>query len=136
MLKKSVLWDTSFDMLDISKESEVLTMKTAYYTFYARETAVGEDQASGGEERLVRFVWSSPPRRCVQRENNVISMADYLSAQEENTLLDVDLLDTPQEPAPRTRTDHSLERLIRMEWIACAAIVCAGLFACAALFLL
>lgn len=109
-------------------------MKTAYYTLYAREDA-DMDQVSGGEDRLVRVFVSPQPRRSVRRENNVIDLSKYLA----RPLPEVELpeKELPEAglagaAAPKARTNHCLERLIRMEWLACAAMVCMAIAACVA----
>lgn len=107
-------------------------MKTAYYTFYTHETAADTARVSG-EDRLVLLTPRPLPRRRVRRENNVISLADYLPAQKPERTPDAQPMYTAQASAPRARTDHRRERLMRMEWAACAAIVCMGLVACIAL---
>lgn len=106
-------------------------MKTAYYTLYTREDAA-MDRASGGEDRLVRLFAGPAPRRSARRENNVISLADYLPTQESGCTPDAEPVCAAQAPVPRARTDHSLSRLIRMEWLACAAMVCVAVAACVA----
>lgn len=108
-------------------------MKTAYYTLFTHEPDADTARASGGEDRLVLLTPRPLPRRHIRRESNVISLADYLLTQEPDCTLDVEPMRTAQTPAPRARTDHSRERLIHMEWAACAAIVCMGLIACIAL---
>lgn len=110
-------------------------MKTAYYTLYTCEMDADTARVSGGEDRLVLLTPRPLPRRHVQRESNVISLADYLPAQEPEFTPDAEPMRTAQTPAPRMRTNRSMERLIRMEWAACAAIVCMGVVACIALLL-
>lgn len=102
-------------------------MKTAYYTLYTREAAA-MDQASGGEDRLVRVFAAPVPRRPARRENNVIDLSGYLPAAEP----ELPAAERPDAGAPRVRTNHGLERLIHMEWLACAAMVCVALAACVA----
>ena len=108
-------------------------MKTVYYTFHTREAAAGAARASGGEDRLVRFLPAPLPRRPVRRRDNIIDLSDYLAAAGPDSLAEA--VSPPPAPAPRARTDHGRDRLACMEWLACAAMICLAVAACAALLL-
>lgn len=119
-------------------------MKTAYYTFYAREATAGVARASGGEDRLVRFTRQPQPRNLPRRENNVISLGEYRERlaeksweePEEDPVAAEESWEEPaEERAPRSRTGRDRGCLEWLELAACAAMIGMALAACLAFLL-
>lgn len=115
-------------------------MKTAYYTFYAREDAVDVARASG-EDRLVRFTRQPQPRSLPRREDNVISLGEYRErlAEEAREEPEEDFAaeEVWEEPAeervPRSRRGRGCADWL--ELAACAAMIGIALAACLAFLL-
>lgn len=113
-------------------------MKTAYYTFYAREAAAGMARASGGEDRLVRFTLQPQQRNLPRREDNVISLGEYRERLAEKSWEEpkenLAAAEKPaEEYAPRSRAGRSCAEWL--ELAACAAMIGVALAACLAFLL-
>lgn len=114
-------------------------MKTAYYTFYAREDTAGVARASGGEDRLVRFTRQPQPRNLPRRENNVISLGEYRERLAEESWEEPEenfaaaWEESAEERAPRSRTGRGCAEWL--ELAACAAMIGVALAACLAFLL-
>jgi hypothetical protein len=111
-------------MLEPSKEREAWTMETTYYTLNAREIIVTGDavaKASGAPER--QLVWvrrkAALPER---RRDNVISLADWKAAREEETDPE-ELRPVSEGREPALRTDRVRSALLGGEALATLSVI-------------
>ena len=109
-------------------------METTYYTLTAREIIVSGDAVAKAE-----VVGGSPARQLVcvrqpaersRKKDNVINLADWKAAREEEQRLEDEWYDGVDErmetyvaPAPRARRDHKATVLVGGELLATLSII-------------
>ena len=103
-------------------------MKTTYYTITAREILVsgdGVEQAVGGARQLVCARKTVPADAGAAKRNNVIDLAAWKAAREEEVWQEQPEDGWEEAPAfvPRVRRDHGSRALLWGEMLATVSVI-------------